>query len=112
MALSTLGYATVIFPVRACCVGADHKRQRLFVFAVLQNADGARLEGDEREVLAGAIQRRQDADAARSDRWYASPRICRGADGIPNRVDRLRSLGNAVVPQVAEFIGKLILEAA
>jgi len=41
--------------------------------------------------------------------WEAKPGICRVYDGIPNRVDRLKSLGNAVVPQVAEYLGKLIL---
>jgi site-specific DNA-cytosine methylase len=41
--------------------------------------------------------------------WKAESRICRVYDGIPNRVDRLKSLGNAVVPQVAEYLGKLIL---
>ena len=37
--------------------------------------------------------------------WAVEPRIRRVADGIPHRVDRLRALGNAVVPQVAEYVG-------
>jgi DNA (cytosine-5)-methyltransferase 1 len=33
-------------------------------------------------------------------------------DGIPLRVERLRALGNAIVPQVVEFIGRRLMEVA
>jgi DNA (cytosine-5)-methyltransferase 1 len=42
--------------------------------------------------------------------WTTEPSVGRVANGVPSRVDRLRGLGNAVVPQVAEWIGCRILE--
>jgi DNA (cytosine-5)-methyltransferase 1 len=45
-----------------------------------------------------------------SQNWQIEPDVGRVADGIPNRVDRLRGLGNAVVPQVAEYIGRLVMQ--
>jgi len=44
--------------------------------------------------------------------WAAEPDVGRVADGVPARVDRLKGLGNAVVPQVAEYIGHRILKDA
>lgn len=42
--------------------------------------------------------------------WAIEPNVGRVAHGIPNRVDRLTCLGNAVVPQVAAKVGRMILE--
>jgi DNA (cytosine-5)-methyltransferase 1 len=46
-----------------------------------------------------------------SDYWIIEPNVGRVAHGIPARVDRLRGLGNSVVPQIAQFIAERILEA-
>lgn len=43
--------------------------------------------------------------------WDIEPELGRVANGIPNRVDRLKQLGNAVVPQIVEEIGRAIMAA-
>lgn len=45
-----------------------------------------------------------------ADWWSVEPGVGRVAHGIPRRVDRLRCLGNAVVPQVAQYIGQIVVE--
>jgi site-specific DNA-cytosine methylase len=42
--------------------------------------------------------------------WSTEPYVGRVAYGVPKRVDRLRCLGNAVVPQVAQVIARRIKE--
>ena len=42
-------------------------------------------------------------------KWEAEPQLGRVADGIPNRSHRLKQLGNAVVPQIPEAIGRAIM---
>ena len=44
------------------------------------------------------------------DFWAVEPDVGRVAHGVPGRVDRLKQLGNAVVPQIPEMIGRAILE--
>lgn len=46
-----------------------------------------------------------------SGNWSIEPRVGRVANGIPRRVDRLKALGNAIVPQIAYQIGKTIMQA-
>ena len=43
--------------------------------------------------------------------WTTEPGIRRVVNGIPNRVDRIKGLGNAVVPQIVEVFGNMIMEA-
>ncbi len=51
-----------------------------------------------------------DERPERSDRWAAEPDVDRVAHGIPHRVDRIKCLGNAVVPQQAYPIFKALRE--
>ena len=50
--------------------------------------------------------------AERGGWWSVEPDVGRVAYGVPSRVDRLRGLGNAVVPQIVELIGRRIIEHA
>ena len=60
----------------------------------------------DREGQAGDV-----VDVSFGDIWRFEPDVGRVAHGIPSRVDRLRCLGNAVVPQIPELIGRAIMEA-
>lgn len=40
--------------------------------------------------------------------WETEPQVGRLVDGIPRRPHRLRQLGNAVVPQIPEYLGQCI----
>ena len=52
-----------------------------------------------------------ECSSAWDDPWIeAATRLCRISHGVPNRVDRLKSLGNAVVPHIPYIIGKMIME--
>jgi DNA (cytosine-5)-methyltransferase 1 len=42
--------------------------------------------------------------------WTTEPDVGRMVNGVPHRVDRLKALGNALVPQVAEWVGRRVME--
>lgn len=55
------------------------------------------------------IQNRVDTHRGlrtQSHDWSTEPRVDRVADGLPDHMDRIKALGNAVVPQVAEWIAR------
>jgi DNA (cytosine-5)-methyltransferase 1 len=83
--LEAEGYATQALVIPACGVGANHRRDRVWIVA---NATG--------EPLRVCGQPRQDAHS-----WDAEPGVARVANGIPGALDRNKALGNAIVPQVA-----------
>ncbi len=43
--------------------------------------------------------------------WPVEPNILRISHGVPNRVDRLRCIGNSIIPHIAMHIGRAIIEA-
>lgn len=49
-------------------------------------------------------------EANRKEYWATDAGVLRVANGISNRIQRIKCLGNAIVPQVAEFIGEKVIE--
>lgn len=90
--------------------------------ADVADADCGRLqverlaEHGEQQGQAGSIAnrcspwRRWQGSPELAGHWGTEPQLGRLAYGVPNRVDRLRCLGNAVVPQIVELIGRAIIE--
>jgi len=70
------------------------------------NSDNARWE---KQWWQESAQEEQQTSQCRSW-WSVEPSVGRVAHGIPNRVDRLKGLGNAVVPQIPAVLGRAILE--
>lgn len=86
-----------------------------------QRRDAMRLRDDVPNTHITGLQKRQRKDASGtrahcrtkpsgSEWWDIEPAVGRVAYGVPNRSHRLRCLGNAVVPQVAEYIGRQVME--
>ncbi len=60
-------------------------------------------------VYDGTCRHNADGRYFEAIGWPTEPPVCGADDGISRRVDRLRALGNAVVPQIPEIIGRAIL---
>ena len=84
--------------------------------ADVADADDTRPQGCEqrqasREGAGSSHPATQRGEDDGRQGWLPEPDVGRVAHGVPRRVDRLKALGNAVVPQVVTQIGKAIIEA-
>lgn len=102
--------------VSACSFGAPHPRERLY-FVAHSEGNGWDWERNQTPAQAkwarGPVNREPQGSGTPSY-WNAvpQPRPLGVAHGLSGRMDRdrLKAHGNAVVPQVAEFIGRQLLD--
>jgi DNA (cytosine-5)-methyltransferase 1 len=103
-ALAQIGYDAEWCSIAAASIGAPHERDRVWVIAYPNEA----------QLERGRISRRiyaQHADLSNARWGQDKPGVVRTLDGLPNQMDRLAALGNAVVPAIPELIGRAILDA-
>lgn len=112
--LSDLGFDAEWDTVSACAVGHTHVRRRVFIVAHSDRFNGrARL----RDSLTRACRSLQAGDgfararAGQKARLADPSALYGGADGVPFRMERNRALGNSIVPEIPELIGRAILES-
>lgn len=111
--LENEGYEVIPFILPACAVNAPHRRDRIWFVAYSCN-NGCKRGNKE---LQTKQQYRYDEKNSAAKLWATlsfkfndlpSPRITGKDDGLSRRVDRIKALGNAIVPQVAYEIFKVI----
>ena len=119
--LAACGYDAEWEVLSACAFGAPHTRERVFIVAYPASN---RQQGILRKIV---LQETHDLSLETLDFWHSSghpfaniqermatPGTCRLPDGVSSTLavrPALRSYGNAVVPQVAEWLGRRIVEA-
>ena len=96
--LAALGFDARWGVVSAADVGANHLRERIWIRAVC-NANNTGLQRDEWVRFSGKT--RNKSQSSRLSWWSTEPNVCRVADGVAARVDRLKAIGNGQVPEVA-----------
>tara|TARA_R110000868_G_scaffold247381_1_gene503793 strand:- start:885 stop:1781 length:897 start_codon:yes stop_codon:yes gene_type:complete len=98
-------------------VSAQHPEQSERQASELREHSGEKLMADtnnsgrEEQRWPQPTQPKHEAPQCRSG-WLTEPPVGRVANGIPRRVDRLKGLGNAIVPQIAMRIGMTIKSVA
>ena len=109
--LAEIGYDSEWHVISAADVGAPHLRKRVWLCA-WPMADSTSMFSDGRndyvEYGKGEVPEfgNRDSTTRRKECYWSDsqPSVRRISNGLPNRVDRLRGLGNAIVPQIAQHI--------
>jgi DNA (cytosine-5)-methyltransferase 1 len=92
--------------------GTSQKTERTFDRdSITGSSEREKIMADSKRVY---VQGQHDGSGKEQSRrggwWEVEPNVGRVADGLPGRVHRLKGLGNSIVPQIAEEIGKAILK--
>jgi len=106
--IASFGYDAEWHCIPACSVGAPHRRDRVWVVAY---PHALRQQEQRQPVTHDAGRQLRGVRSEYAGWWGTEPELGRVAHGVPHRVDRLRGLGNAVVPQIVEAFGRMIMEA-
>ena len=113
--LASEGYAAEAIVIPSCAVNAIHRRDRVWIIA---NSNSERVDG----LLSRSVLEKYNTESkikSRRGRFgtaggystrQTASRILRTDDGIPQGVDRVKGLGNAIVPQVAAEILRVMME--
>jgi DNA (cytosine-5)-methyltransferase 1 len=138
--LSDLGYDAEWDVISAAEIGADHLRERVWIvayphglrklqpqgiFPEIWRRLGDRAQAPATDFDRSRLQERfmhpgvqgeagrdgDGQDAAVDAGGAVEPHLVRRLHGIPNRVDRIKALGNSVVPQIPEIIGRAIMNS-
>lgn len=109
--LASCGYDAEWDCLSAGACGAHFRRDRVFIIAGCPFASGVRWEG----IRTYQNRTWSEQQFARLVEYELSVCVPAGkdqrvSDGLPNRIHRLRAIGNSVVPQVAEVLGRMISE--
>ena len=114
--LAEIGYDAEWEVLSASGFGLLHQRERVFIVCYAQgigwqhtiNAKSSSVfkqeQGEKVFFKRGTV-----GDKRRLLEKIRATEFVRKSNGIPNRMDRVRGLGNAVVPQVAEYIGQCLM---
>jgi len=117
--LAEIGYDTEWHCIPASAVGAPHQRDRLWIIAyphgklrfplnIYPRADKKSVQTVMWKNFFFVRSGTNDFKFRQEDQSY----LCGGNNGLSARMDRLKQLGNAVVPQIPELIGRAVLEAS